>query len=196
MDSNKMARPRSGERDVSLKGDLHRSSLTDSPEISDDETKKADPLDSPTGLAVLNDEDGSGSSIDLQEKGTGAVVLPGRVKVPALVLVIFFTRESFLALSNPQAEIKTLPSSVGSNYTQSSLSPLKSTIRKQVPGVTNAKYGVISSSDQLINGVLPIFSGIIIDYYGPSFGSLVSSSFILLGAIVRAIGGQKASFPM
>lgn len=85
---------------------------------------------------------------------------------------------------------------MGSNYTQSSLSPLKSTIRKKVPGVTNAKYGVISSSDQLINGVLPIFSGIIIDYYGPSFGSLVSSSFILLGAIVRAIGGQKASFPM
>jgi nitrate/nitrite transporter NarK len=85
---------------------------------------------------------------------------------------------------------------VGSNYTQSSLSPLKSTIKKQVPGVTNAKYGVIASSDQLINGILPIFSGIIIDYYGPSFGSLASSSFILLGAIVRAIGGQRSSFPM
>ncbi|KAJ9092414.1 hypothetical protein QFC20_007369 [Naganishia adeliensis] len=142
--------------------------------LSDDDGKKG-------GLGgndvpVLASGEDFESSIDLEEKGTGAVVLPWRVKVPALVLVIFFT--------------------LGSNYTQSSLSPLKSTIRKQVPGVTNAKYGVIASSDQLINGILPIFSGIVIDYYGPSFGSLFSSSFILLGAVVRAIGGQRASFPI
>ncbi|GHJ90284.1 hypothetical protein NliqN6_6686 [Naganishia liquefaciens] len=142
-----------------------------------DKTEKSHTLNLPTGVAVLNNGDhDADSSMGLQESGTGAVVLPWRLKVPALVLVIFFT--------------------LGSNYTQSSLSPLKSTIRKQVPGVTNAKYGVISSSDQLINGVLPIFSGIIIDYYGPSFGSLASSTFILLGAVVRAIGGQKASFPI
>ncbi|KAJ9094957.1 hypothetical protein QFC21_005749 [Naganishia friedmannii] len=138
------------------------------------ETKKEHSVDGDLSPPSLQED--SGSSIDLLEPGTGAVVLPWRVKVPAMMCVIFFT--------------------LGSNYTQSSLSPLKSTIKKQVPGVTNAKYGVIASSDQLINGILPIFSGIIIDYYGPSFGSLVSSSFILLGAVVRAIGGQRSSFPI
>ncbi|KAJ9115453.1 hypothetical protein QFC22_005211 [Naganishia vaughanmartiniae] len=115
------------------------------------ENKKDNSVD---GDQPCTDQD-SGSSIDLLEPGVGAVVLPWRVKVPAML-----------------------------------------TIKKEVPGVTNAKYGVIASSDQLINGILPIFSGIVIDYYGPSFGSLVSSGFILLGAIVRAIGGQRSSFPI
>lgn len=33
-----------------------------------------------------------------------------------------------------------------------------------------------------------------IDYYGPSITSILSSSVILLGAVVRAIGGQRRSF--
>jgi hypothetical protein len=76
---------------LSLKDDSHRPSWTGSQKSSEDETKQAP---GPSGLAVLNGEDDSDSSIDLQEKGTGAVVLPWRVKVPALVLVIFFTCKS------------------------------------------------------------------------------------------------------
>jgi hypothetical protein len=83
---------------------------------------------------------------------------------------------------------------VGSNFAQSSLSPLKSTIRKQVPGVNNARYGTIASADALINGVLPILTGIVIDYYGPSGASLVASTCILVGCVVRAIGGSTGSF--
>lgn len=85
---------------------------------------------------------------------------------------------------------------VGSTYCQSSLPPLKSTLKAQIQDVNNSRYGAISSSDHLINGVLLIFSGIAIDYYGPILAGLVSSTFVVLGAIVRAIGGQKASFPM
>jgi len=83
---------------------------------------------------------------------------------------------------------------VGSNFAQSSLGPLKSTIRKEVPGVTNARYGAIASADALINGILPILTGIVIDYYGPSGASLVASTCILIGCVVRAIGGHTASF--
>jgi hypothetical protein len=73
---------------LSLKDDLHQPSRTDSPKSPGDEAKQAFGA---SGVAVLKGDDDSESSVDLQERGTGAVVLPWRVKVPALVLVIFFT---------------------------------------------------------------------------------------------------------
>jgi hypothetical protein len=76
---------------LSLKDDSHRPSWMGSQKSSEEETKLAP---GPSGLAVLNGQNDSDSSIDLQEKRTGAVVLPWRVKVPALVLVIFFTCKS------------------------------------------------------------------------------------------------------
>lgn len=69
-------------------------------------------------------------------------------------------------------------------------------MREKIKGLTNARYGTIAASDQLINGILPIFSGMLIDYYGPGYTSIASSSFILLGAIIRAIGGSRGSFGM
>lgn len=63
-----------------------------------------------------------------------------------------------------------------------------------MPDVNNARYGAIASAEQLVNGVLPLFSGIMIDFYGPSITSLLSSTAILLGAIIRAVGGQRRSF--
>jgi hypothetical protein len=84
---------------------------------------------------------------------------------------------------------------VGSTYCQSSLAPRKSTIKSEIQDVNNSRYGAISSSDHLINGVLLIFSGIAIDYYGPILESLGSTTFVVLGAVVRAVGGQKGSFP-
>lgn len=63
-----------------------------------------------------------------------------------------------------------------------------------MPDVDNARYGAIASAEQLVNGILPLFSGIMIDYYGPSITSMLSSTAILVGAIVRAVGGQHRSF--
>jgi hypothetical protein len=85
---------------------------------------------------------------------------------------------------------------VGSTYCQSSLAPHKSTIKTEIQDVNNSRYGAISSSDHLINGVLLIFSGIAIYYFGPILGGLVSSTFVVLGTAVRAVDGQKGSFPM
>ncbi|KAJ1033775.1 hypothetical protein NDA13_001755 [Ustilago tritici] len=104
----------------------------------------------------------------------GAVGATWKHRVPALLMILFFT--------------------LGSNFAQSSLSPLKSTIKKQMPEVTNARYGAIASAESLVNGILPLFSGIMIDYYGPSITSLLSSTAILIGTIVRAVGGQRKSF--
>jgi hypothetical protein len=66
---------------------------TDDHDMSDDEGKKEGLTGA--GVPVLTAGQDSDSSIDLEEKATGAVVLPWRVKVPALVLVIFFTRKPF-----------------------------------------------------------------------------------------------------
>ena len=68
---------------------------TDAHKTSGEETDKSYTTGLPTGVAVLNGDSDVDSSIGLQEGGTGAVVLPWRVKVPALVLVIFFTRKHF-----------------------------------------------------------------------------------------------------
>ncbi|EST10225.1 Major facilitator superfamily [Kalmanozyma brasiliensis GHG001] len=116
-----------------------------------------------------------GDDVTLVDAQSGAVGATWKHRVPALLMILFFT--------------------LGSNFAQSSLSPLKSTIKKQMPEVTNARYGALASAEQLVNGVLPLFSGIMIDYYGPSITSLLSSSAILLGTIVRAIGGHRESFP-
>ncbi|SPO22893.1 uncharacterized protein UTRI_01571 [Ustilago trichophora] len=104
----------------------------------------------------------------------GAVGATWKQRVPALLMILFFT--------------------LGSNFAQSSLSPLKSTIKKEIKEVNNARYGAIASAEQLVNGILPLFSGILIDYYGPSITSLLSSTAILIGTIIRAVGGQRRSF--
>lgn len=83
---------------------------------------------------------------------------------------------------------------VGHVFTSATLGPLKSTIKVKVPGVTYARYGAISASDSLINGVLPIVSGVLTDYYGPGYLSVLSSTFIMIGAVVRAVGASRASF--
>jgi hypothetical protein len=111
----------------------------------------------------------------------GGVDRPWKYKGPALTCIIFLTRKSGCTRIAEISESKTSPfaphDTVGSNFAQSSLSPLKSTIRKQVPGVNNARYGTIASAD-----------------YGPSGASLVASTCILVGCVVRAIGGSTGSF--
>lgn len=51
---------------------------------------------------------------------------------------------------------------IGTNWSDSSLSPLKSTLRTEM-GITNTQFGVISSSDAVVNCVWPIIGGILLD---------------------------------
>ncbi|KAJ7626070.1 major facilitator superfamily domain-containing protein [Roridomyces roridus] len=98
---------------------------------------------------------------------------PWRVKGPALLCVLMFT--------------------IGSNWATAALSPLKSTLKKELD-ITNAQYGVIASANALVNTVLPVVGGIVMDWFGPSWGSMLSSVAISLGTLVSGIGATRSSF--
>ncbi|SNX82200.1 uncharacterized protein MEPE_00906 [Melanopsichium pennsylvanicum] len=136
------------------------------------DTKSAASAASLSPVPHLTADDGD--EVWIADAQAGAVGATWKHRVPALLMILFFT--------------------LGSNFAQSCLSPLKSTIKKQMPDVNNARYGTIASAEQLVNGVLPLFSGIMIDYYGPSITSILSSTAILIGTIIRAVGGQRRSF--
>jgi len=53
----------------------------------------------------------------------------------------------------------------GSSYAESTLSPLKSTLRKELK-ISNAQYGAIASASSLVNTILPIIGGIGMDHWG------------------------------
>ncbi|KAI5474601.1 MFS transporter [Pseudohyphozyma bogoriensis] len=74
-----------------------------------------------------------------------------------------------------------------------SLGPMKSTLLKELR-IDNAQYGVITSSGNLINTVIPLISGLAIDYYGAEYMSLLSSAVILLGAIVSGVGASTKNY--
>ncbi|PKI85607.1 hypothetical protein MVES_000001, partial [Malassezia vespertilionis] len=80
------------------------------------------------------------------------------------------------------------------------IAPLKTDIienvREHGEAVTHARYGVLASAGALINTVLPILSGVLVDYYNPPILSLLCTAFITAGYTVRAFGGQHGSFPL
>ncbi|KAF7343316.1 MFS transporter [Mycena venus] len=98
---------------------------------------------------------------------------PWCVKGPALLCVLMFT--------------------IGSNWATAALSPLKSTLKKELK-INNAQYGVIASANSLVNTVLPVIGGIAIDWFGPEWGSMLSSVCVLLGTLVSGIGASRSSY--
>ena len=101
-----------------------------------------------------------------------------RLKLPILLCTLFIT--------------------LGATYGQNALSPLKSLIMSNtyddgVP-INNARYGVISAASTLVNTILPIIAGVVVDYYGVNFASLLCSLFVFVGNIVRAVGAQRGAF--
>ncbi|GAA5864570.1 hypothetical protein JCM8547_005584 [Rhodosporidiobolus lusitaniae] len=107
------------------------------------------------------------------EYNPGEVGHPARVKFVAVFAVLFF--------------------SLGSNFLASSISPLKSTLKKEL-GINNAKYANLDTADSLINTIFPIVSGILIDFYGPMAGALWSSVVIFIGAVLTSIAASRDSY--
>ncbi|KAJ7814918.1 major facilitator superfamily domain-containing protein [Mycena olivaceomarginata] len=97
---------------------------------------------------------------------------PWRVKGPALLCVLMFT--------------------IGSNWATAALSPLKSTLKAELK-INNAQYGVIASANSLVN-TLPVIGGIAIDWFGPEWGSMLSSVCVFLGTLVSGIGASRSSY--
>ncbi|WVR07938.1 hypothetical protein IAU60_004981 [Kwoniella sp. DSM 27419] len=91
--------------------------------------------------------------------------IPWRYKALAFSMIIFF--------------------STGSSFLDGVASPLKSTFRKELK-ITNAQYGAVASASNLVNTILPIIGGIGMDYWGATYAAIISSAFILVGAIVTS----------
>jgi len=104
--------------------------------------------------------------IDVENTATN-----GYVKVPNLY--------RYVAL----ACIISLP--LGTNWTQSSLGPLKNTLRNEWD-ISNAQFGVISSADAFVNTVFPILGGLILDWWGPNIVTLCCTTIILIGSLIAA----------
>ncbi|WVQ84824.1 hypothetical protein IAT38_006981 [Cryptococcus sp. DSM 104549] len=101
------------------------------------------------------------------------VEIPLKYRIMAFSMILFF--------------------STGSSWMQGVSSPLKSTFKKQL-GITNAQYGTISSASSLVNTVLPIIGGVGMDYWGATYAAIISSIFILVGAIVAACAANVDSY--
>ncbi|ORY67943.1 major facilitator superfamily domain-containing protein [Leucosporidium creatinivorum] len=82
---------------------------------------------------------------------------------------------------------------LASYWFSSSLGPLKTTLKAEL-GIDNAQYGVLSSANKLVNTVMPLISGIAMDYYGAEYTSLAASTVILLGALLSGIGASVTSY--
>ncbi|KAJ9057727.1 hypothetical protein DSO57_1019944 [Entomophthora muscae] len=85
--------------------------------------------------------------------------------------------------------------SFGSHYAALTLGSLKNTIKKEM-GISNTQYGVLQSSVSLVNTILPLIGGIFVDCFGTTRGSLVATTFILLGTVLVALSTNLVSFPL
>ncbi|ODO07710.1 hypothetical protein I350_03283 [Cryptococcus amylolentus CBS 6273] len=101
--------------------------------------------------------------------------IPLMYRVMAFAMVIFFA--------------------TGSSYIQGISSPLKSTFKKKL-GITNAQYGAISSASSLVNTILPIIGGIGMDHWGATYAAIISSIFVLIGAIIASAAANVEHYGM
>ncbi|KAI9144469.1 major facilitator superfamily domain-containing protein [Paraphysoderma sedebokerense] len=89
----------------------------------------------------------------------------------------------------------TLLLSIGSHYSAHVLSSLKSTLKEEL-NISNAQYGVLQSGVSLVNTIIPVLGGRIIDIFGVATGSLLSSFLITFGELFVAMSASFSSFPL
>ncbi|WWC64309.1 uncharacterized protein I303_106919 [Kwoniella dejecticola CBS 10117] len=111
----------------------------------------------------------------LPESHDRQVAIPLRYRLIAFSMILFFA--------------------TGSSFMQGISSPLKSTFKTEL-GLTNAQYGTIASASSLVNTILPVIGGIGMDYWGATYAAIISSVFILIGALVAAISTNVDNYGM
>ncbi|WVF68348.1 hypothetical protein IAT40_003113 [Kwoniella sp. CBS 6097] len=116
----------------------------------------------------LTDTDGIPQGLEEKE-----IAIPWKYRLVAFSMIIFFA--------------------TGSSYLENVAAPLKSTFRKELK-ITNAQYGAVTSASSLINTVLPIIGGIGMDYWGATYASIISSIFVLVGAIVTSCSANTNNY--
>ncbi|WVQ95901.1 hypothetical protein IAU59_003000 [Kwoniella sp. CBS 9459] len=162
---------------------------------NDRSTERGNPSSLPDSSAASLDEKdkdllaiaGAGSSKDAQNLvpelagdvspglQDAEVVIPWKYRLMAFSMIIFFA--------------------TGSSFLENIAAPLKSTFRKEL-GITNAQYGAITSASSLVNTILPIIGGIGMDYWGATYASIISSIFVLIGALVTSSSANANNYGM
>ncbi|KAI8147347.1 major facilitator superfamily domain-containing protein [Fennellomyces sp. T-0311] len=84
---------------------------------------------------------------------------------------------------------------VGSHFSTSALSAMKSSVRDNLH-IDNTRYGVLSSSVSIINTIFPIIGGMFIDIFGSVWGTMAVNGLVLLGSLLTALAARFASFPL
>ncbi|WOO80282.1 Major facilitator superfamily domain-containing protein 1 [Vanrija pseudolonga] len=101
--------------------------------------------------------------------------IPTRVRVTAVCLIIlFFT---------------------GVQFAESVILPLKTLLKKELK-INNAQYGVVSSASSVVNTVLPIIGGGLMDRWGGKRVALVSSFIVTLGSVLAAISSVHNNYSL
>ncbi|KAK4705032.1 phenol 2-monooxygenase (NADPH), partial [Phenoliferia sp. Uapishka_3] len=111
--------------------------------------------------------------VELKSRSMSPADLPWSYKAPALLMVLSLNCASY--------------------WFSQSIAPLKTILIEEL-SLNNSQYSVISASGNLVNSVVPVITGVAIDYYGAEWLSLGASSFILLGSIIAGVGASTKSY--
>ncbi|KAI8866589.1 MFS general substrate transporter, partial [Ramicandelaber brevisporus] len=83
--------------------------------------------------------------------------------------------------------------SIGSHYAAHTLGALKSTIKQEMD-ISNRQYGVLQSSVSVVNTIIPVLGGILIDAMGTGIGSLATTFLIVTGNALTSLSTHSNSF--
>ncbi|CDS07839.1 hypothetical protein LRAMOSA01788 [Lichtheimia ramosa] len=83
---------------------------------------------------------------------------------------------------------------VGSHFAAHTLGAMKNIIKEDF-GISNSQYGAIQSSVSIVNTVLPVFGGIVLDSFGTAFGSIATTILITVGNVLVAFSTGNKSLP-
>ncbi|KAI9244941.1 major facilitator superfamily domain-containing protein [Sporodiniella umbellata] len=107
--------------------------------------------------------------------------------------------EEYCFLSEQKWEYKTIALlcaiflAVGSHFAAHTLGAMKNIIKTEFD-ITNSQYGVVQSSVALVNTVLPVIGGLLIDTFGTIPGALITTLLITSGNILVALSAHSRSF--
>lgn len=63
-------------------------------------------------------------------------------------------------------------------------------------GITYTQYSLLQAAVSLVNTIVPLFGGQFIDVFGTGWGSIVSSTLIMIGDMIVAFSTGIASYPV
>ncbi|TXT11548.1 uncharacterized protein COLE_01958 [Cutaneotrichosporon oleaginosum] len=83
----------------------------------------------------------------------------------------------------------------GAAFAESTLGPLKSTFVRELK-INNAQFASISTASNLVNTMLPLIGGTVMDYYGSIYGAIGACFFTVLGSAIAAGAASSNNYQL